>query len=100
MATYGWRPVDNSGNPVPEQNWNTPAEWVLFPLTNPPVTGVVPSAGDTALLGAGTVDVTTPFGSLNQAYAVTVDVTDGVTVATLGLGGVAVTGVNGAFQPV
>ncbi len=99
MATYGWRPVDSTGNPVPEQNWNTPAEWTLFPLTDPPVTGVVPTATDTALIGAGTINVSTFLGSLSQSYPVTVDVTDSRTVPALGLGGLNVNGVNGSFQP-
>ena len=100
MATYGWQPVDSSGNPVPEQNWNTPAEWDAFPLANPPQAGIVPGAADTALIGAGTINASTPFGSLSQAYPVTVDVTDSRTVATLGLGGLAVTGVNSSLQPI
>jgi hypothetical protein len=94
MATYGWKPVNDSGNPVPEQNWNTPASWIAFPATNPPVTGTVPGAGDHALIGAGTVDVSTLFGSFSNDYTVTVDVTDSRTVATLGLGGLAITGIN------
>lgn len=57
MAIYGWKLVDDSGNPVPEQNWNTPGSWVAYPVANPPVTGTVPAAGDDAFIGAGTVDV-------------------------------------------
>ena len=100
MAIYGWKLVDDSGNPVAEQNWNTPASWVAYPVANPPVTGTVPTAADDAFIGAGTVDVLVGgFLPFNNKYAVTVDVTDSRTVANLGLGGMSITGLNG-FSPV
>ena len=100
MAIYGWKLADDSGNPVPEQNWNTPGSWIAYPVANPPVTGTVPTAGDDAFIGAGTVDVLVGgFFPFNNEYAVTVDVTDSRTVANLGLGGMSITGLNG-FSPV
>jgi large repetitive protein len=94
MAIYGWKLVDDSGNPVPEQNWNTPGSWVAYPVANPPVTGTVPAAGDDAFIGAGTVNVSVFGFPFVNDYAVTVDVTDSRTVSTLGLGGMSITGLN------
>ncbi len=94
MATYGWKLVDDSGNPVPEQNWNTPGSWIAYPVANPPVTGTVPAAGDDAFIGAGTVNVSVFGFPFVNDYAVTVDVTDSRTVADLGLGGMSITGLN------
>ena len=99
MAIYGWKLADNSGNPVPEQNWNTPASWIAYPVANPPVPGtVVPAAGDDAFIGAGTVNVSVSVGPFvfpfNNEYDVAVDVTDSRTVANLGLGGMSITGLN------
>ena len=94
MATYGWKLVDDSGNPVPEQDWNTPASWVAYPVANPPVTGTVPGAGDDAFIGAGTVNVSVLGFPFANDYEVKVDVTDSRTVANLGLGGMSITGLN------
>jgi hypothetical protein len=94
MAIYGWKLVDDSGNPVPEQNWNTPGSWIAYPVANPPVTGTVPTAGDDAFIGAGTVNVSVFGFPFVNDYAVTVDVTDTRTVANLGLGGMSITGLN------
>ena len=102
MATYGWKLADNSGNPLTGPiDWNTPGSWMAYPVANPPVTGTVPGAADSAFVIAGTVNVSTGFGSFANAYPVTVDVTTGQTVTTLGLGGIAITGVNfGTGTPV
>ena len=92
MSTYAWRFIDDSGNAIPEQIWNTPSLWVAYPASNPPVTGVVPGATDLAYVGAGNANVSS-FGFVHS-YPVTVDVTDSRSVATLGLGGMSITNVS------
>ncbi len=94
MATYAWKFIDNSGSAVPEQNWNTPSSWVLYPVVNPPVTGVVPGAWDSAYFGVGAGNANVSAFGFARSYPVTVDLTDSLTLATLGLGGMAITGVN------
>ena len=98
MPTYGWNLVDSSGNPVPPSDWLQSSLWAVYPVANPPVTGKVPGAGNSAFIIAGTVNASIPFlGQFSKIYPTTVDVTTSVTIATLGLGGLSVTSIAPTF---
>ncbi len=97
MTTYGWQLADSNGNPLTGPlNWDVSTWWDVYPVSNPPVNGI-PGAADSAFITAGTVNVNTPFGSYVNAYPITVNVTTAQTVATLGLGGINIDGINNIF---